>query len=600
MFLSQYRAAARRVRKSEFGPEVIDNLRPRSFGLVRNRGPLIVQLKRADLEGRLVWRGADSFAVLQRPADRRVKGAGNLTLRVLDRHWHLAVLVAEFGAFLAVVTMLVLLRDVIGRAAALNGALIAQAVLILAITVDMVWSLLRSAWRGLRALVRGKPRPDRAAAEELPFEYWTMVLCHQAEPGDGLLTEVARRLRKIAQAETPLVCLRRGITTGPMRDKVSRWAGGLPWVLEDPEVAVRFTGGSNAPSRVVETGAFAIFYAAAVGLVVLAMSPVVVQWERAACQGAECAGRPVTYELAVRWLAQRLLWTDPPGISPGSFYSWSIGWMTSILTPTVALVAVAGIRRYRQYRSSVTKPVRDLMAAAGQRVTVLLVVATRVEFDAVLVEAGTAERTVDHHGHPVVRLGEVGGADVLLAQTGPASIGPLSSAAGISQLITEQKPDYLIAVGICFGMRPAEQRIGDVVVSRQLRLIDHRKVIGDPPVVWVRGDLVTASPKLYHRFAIAEWPAGVNVRPGTMLTTNTLVNSRPLHDDLVRLDPEAEGGEMEGAGIYTAAANSKTDWIIVKGISDYGYDKTDTDQPLAAGNAARLVLGVLRSGSLGD
>ena len=56
-----------------------------------------------------------------------------------------------------------------------------------------------------------------------------------------------------------------------------------------------------------------------------------------------------------------------------------------------------------------------------------------------------------------------------------------------------------------------------------------------------------------------------------------------------QLAPEAIGLEMEGAGLYSAANKRKVDWIIVKGISDWGFNKSDRWQQLAATNAAEFV-----------
>jgi len=54
-------------------------------------------------------------------------------------------------------------------------------------------------------------------------------------------------------------------------------------------------------------------------------------------------------------------------------------------------------------------------------------------------------------------------------------------------------------------------------------------------------------------------------------------------------------GEMEGSGLYAAAQESKIDWGLVKGISDFADgNKKDEDQPIAARNAASFVLHVIQ------
>ena len=43
---------------------------------------------------------------------------------------------------------------------------------------------------------------------------------------------------------------------------------------------------------------------------------------------------------------------------------------------------------------------------------------------------------------------------------------------------------------------------------------------------------------------------------------------------------------MEASGVMAAASRHGIDWIIVKGICDWAFDKHDSDQKLAGENAA--------------
>ncbi len=58
------------------------------------------------------------------------------------------------------------------------------------------------------------------------------------------------------------------------------------------------------------------------------------------------------------------------------------------------------------------------------------------------------------------------------------------------------------------------------------------------------------------------------MRFGTLLSGNTLVDNCNYRDSLLRIEPEAIGGEMESVGIQLAADRHKVDWIIVKAICD--------------------------------
>jgi hypothetical protein len=85
-----------------------------------------------------------------------------------------------------------------------------------------------------------------------------------------------------------------------------------------------------------------------------------------------------------------------------------------------------------------------------------------------------------------------------------------------------------------------------------------------------------------------------------LLSGDKLVDRQDFRDQLCALEPEAIGGEMEGAGLYAVAKREKVDWILVKAICDYadGNKAQDKDkrQQTAARNAARFVFHVLRQG----
>jgi nucleoside phosphorylase len=110
---------------------------------------------------------------------------------------------------------------------------------------------------------------------------------------------------------------------------------------------------------------------------------------------------------------------------------------------------------------------------------------------------------------------------------------------------------------------------------------------------------VSASVTLVDRFrgAGADWQ-GPKVHYGLLLSANTLVNSAVLRAKLKALEPDAIGGEMEGAGAYAAGAKRKVDWVVAKAIADWGAGKTDDWQVRAARAAARFVLHVVSIGGL--
>jgi nucleoside phosphorylase len=599
--IGDLRVGVRRARAAECGSDVVRLLRPRTLGFIRTRGPIWLQLRRADLDGRLIWHGPDSYAMLRRPADRAVEGSGRL-LRLLDRHWNLAVMVGEFLIFLVVALVLVALRQTIGPARTWLGLGLVEILLLLAIVADQVVALLALAGRGLRALGRPRPRIDQVAAEQAPFELWTMALCHHigpAEQGHALLADVAGRLAALGGADVALACPRDAITTRDMRTRVGAWADDFRTGRQDPELSVLAPRQLPARThRVTETGAFFFVWLAGVAALAFGMATSVASWERGACADL-CAGRPVTFPAALEWVGYRLMWRYPAELTAETFWSRSMGILAGFFLPMTIAMAGVCLVLYSRYRRKLTDEYRQAMDEALRQERVLLLVATPVERAAVIAQARPrvdAEAVPEFsEGHPVYRLGSIGGVEVVLAQVGAGATSPVSAAYSVPRLIDEWRPSHVIMVGICFGLHEERQRLGDIIVGRQLRVINLRAGETEDRD---RGDAATAGHRLVERFAVAEPPPGVRVWTGVLLSWDVLVDSSALREALKTRYPDAEGGEMEGAAVYASSVREGIEWIVVKGICDWGRDKNSAAQELAATNAATLVLDLIAAGAL--
>jgi len=251
-------------------------------------------------------------------------------------------------------------------------------------------------------------------------------------------------------------------------------------------------------------------------------------------------------------------------------------------------------------------------SAAKELSRTLIVVVPDVERTAVLeqVRALTGTAPVRRHLplHTVYELGRISATEVMLAQVGQGTVRPDSGAAAVTELISELRPDHILLTGICYGLKERDpswgQRLGDVVVAEQLRLIGHQRVgqAGDEGEVTYqsRGGEVHPSPKLVDRFRSAglDWRGTAAVHTGPVLSESVLVDSTTYRQRLIAQHPEAIAGEMEGAGVYAAAMRGKVDWGLVKGISDFGYAKSYRHQAMAAGNAASFVVHMMAVGGL--
>jgi len=201
-------------------------------------------------------------------------------------------------------------------------------------------------------------------------------------------------------------------------------------------------------------------------------------------------------------------------------------------------------------------------------------------------------------------LGEVNGGHVFMALSGMGAGGVDGSQEGVRKGIEALSPSAVIMVGIAFGINEQKQAIGDVLVSERLMLYDLQRVETDKEGslrIIPRGDRPHASPELINRLKVANlsWDASkAKVRFGLILSGDKLIDNVDFRGQLLKFEPEAIGGEMEGGGLFVACQNSKVDWILVKAISDWadGRKAKDKDarQQLAAHNAAAFVLHALQ------
>ena len=164
----------------------------------------------------------------------------------------------------------------------------------------------------------------------------------------------------------------------------------------------------------------------------------------------------------------------------------------------------------------------------------------------------------------------------------------------VGELVRELDPAAVIMVGIAFGVNETEQKIGDVLVSDMILPYDDVKLRESnteykeiPREVGFR--LLNAFRE--HK----EWEFMLpnlnraNVHVGALLTGSCLIDRYEFRERLLNdfKDRNPIGGEMEAFGIYRETRIfGVSEWIIVKGICDWAYDKSnpnkENDQKTAA------------------
>ncbi len=232
---------------------------------------------------------------------------------------------------------------------------------------------------------------------------------------------------------------------------------------------------------------------------------------------------------------------------------------------------------------------------------ILIVTVTKVEGQAILETFSHASGEVWARyrigDKTYYSLGIHGDAPIFMVQSEMGSVMPGGSLLTVHQAILDLRPQAVIMCGIAFGLHPGKQKLGDILIAKQILSYEAQKVdLQRSPIL--RSDRVTASERLLDRFHSGDidWK-GAQTHFGLVLSGEKLVNAPDSIDWFLEIEPEALGGEMEGAGLYVAARKKKVDWILVKAICDWADgNKNNNAQSLAARNAAQFILHVLRLG----
>jgi len=236
------------------------------------------------------------------------------------------------------------------------------------------------------------------------------------------------------------------------------------------------------------------------------------------------------------------------------------------------------------------------------RLRLLIATATDVE-DRILKEVFEKEQMhiihSDFSGRSSIRyLGLHGGVNVHHVRSSAGGAGPSGAQAVVGEVIQRLRPNMIVSCGICAGLKPDKQRLGEIVVSTVVRHYEAQRVnegLRDTP----RGSRPDASPLLLDRVRdlLLYWNH-CTVHQGIVMSGDKLVDNRNFRARLLRIEPEALACEMEGAGITSEAERHKVEWLIVKGICDFAAAKTKDQQGHAAGNAFSLLAALIKRGGL--
>jgi nucleoside phosphorylase len=249
------------------------------------------------------------------------------------------------------------------------------------------------------------------------------------------------------------------------------------------------------------------------------------------------------------------------------------------------------IRRLRNHDSSFAASYENLMTQKSEQKTILLVTATKAETSAMIAVAERQMRGPAVHipkdNYIATDLGQLGRIRFIHVQCEPGSVGASSSQAVIGDAIRDWTPDAIVMGGIAFGTKKDKQKLGDILVSKSIMEYERAKVTETRAIS--RGQRIESAPKLLSVFRTYEVKRqrGPTMHVGLILSGEKLVDSENLVNSLLEIEPEAIGGEMEGAGLVAAASRARVDWIVIKAIVDWGFDKQANNDSIHQENVAR-------------
>jgi nucleoside phosphorylase len=228
---------------------------------------------------------------------------------------------------------------------------------------------------------------------------------------------------------------------------------------------------------------------------------------------------------------------------------------------------------------------------------ILICTATNKEDDALAAyarDAGISNTPITFKRGTYRDLGRIGNAHVIWARTGMGSGGSDGSLATVMDAIDNVSPTYVISCGLAFGADRTKQSIGDVLVSSWVRC--YEKGRKGPNQFQPRGDRVTADPFLLQ--AVRSWRMNrqdITVTEGGLVSGEKLIDDPAFKAQILSLEPESIGGDMEADGIIAACCRRTVRWIVIKAICDWAEDKDSAAQPQAAAKAFDFVLSMIRA-----
>jgi len=207
-------------------------------------------------------------------------------------------------------------------------------------------------------------------------------------------------------------------------------------------------------------------------------------------------------------------------------------------------------------------------------------------------------------------------------------MGNLPSLHATSLLLEELSPYYVILSGICGGIINPKMKLGDVVLSNRVIYYEPGKVAPGEDERREKRFFEDASNQKESALMVAGkgiigkgWDAIDNIRvpwpakgrgrhrpivfEGVVCSGEKVIADSKYAEELRKLHPDAISIEMEAAGIAYACQNTGTEFLVIKGVSDFADEnKSKSEEPkrnyrnYAKASAAAFVTFLLKDGNI--
>ncbi len=194
--------------------------------------------------------------------------------------------------------------------------------------------------------------------------------------------------------------------------------------------------------------------------------------------------------------------------------------------------------------------------------------------------------------------GQLCGHDAALLLCG---IGKVNAAVGATLLIDKFSPDCVINTGVAGGFPPEKLKIGDIVVSSEVRHHD-----ADATIFNYEYGQIPRMPAAYYpdarlvALASEALPEtdGVKVLQGQIMSGDSFIHHQRQIADIQEKFPSVMAVEMEGAAIAQTCYLFETPFVIIRSISDLvaadeSHEVYKMSMPAAAQHSVTLVLNLL-------